>query len=306
MQCAHPITLKRGESWIRESEYRFNTVPCGRCGACRHNRVNDWAFRLKWEMRAPTTYSTAFVTLTYAPEHETKINQNTGELLDYPTLVPDELQKFWKRLRKYQAKHFPTFEKLRYFAIGEYGTRTIRPHYHALIFNLHPSLCQINDQLGKLRINRKLTQIWGLGSVDVGTITEASIKYVATFHMLPNDRLDQSGRIREYATMSRNPGLGLHYVQKNTKLHQENLQLFVHKDGFKHRLPRYYKEKIFTSEPERLKIRITQKSQLQQNHLTQVNHLAKLGYADPENEIHNRLVAQSNNLRKNAENKGKV
>lgn len=50
-----------------------------------------------------------------------------------PFLYYPDLQRFIKRLRKLIAKIFP-YEKIRYYAIGEYGTSSYRPHWHILLF----------------------------------------------------------------------------------------------------------------------------------------------------------------------------
>ena len=71
-----------------------------------------------------------FVTLTYNDENLPKDN----------TLVKEDLQKFWKDLR---YRIFP--EKIRYFASGEYGDETQRPHYHAVIFNYFPDDAELQE-----------------------------------------------------------------------------------------------------------------------------------------------------------------
>lgn len=50
-----------------------------------------------------------------------------------PLLYYPDLQRFLKRLRKYLSKYFKD-EKIRYYAIGEYGTSSYRPHWHILLF----------------------------------------------------------------------------------------------------------------------------------------------------------------------------
>lgn len=50
-----------------------------------------------------------------------------------PLLYYPDLQRFLKRLRKYLSKFFKD-EKIRYYAIGEYGTSSYRPHWHLLLF----------------------------------------------------------------------------------------------------------------------------------------------------------------------------
>ena len=48
-------------------------------------------------------------------------------------LFPEDLQKFIDRLQKFVAKKFQA--KFRYFAVGEYGTNSLRPHWHILLFH---------------------------------------------------------------------------------------------------------------------------------------------------------------------------
>ena len=50
-----------------------------------------------------------------------------------PYLRKYDLQLFLKRFRYYVTKRFPQ-EKVRYFAVGEYGPVHFRPHYHLLLF----------------------------------------------------------------------------------------------------------------------------------------------------------------------------
>ena len=60
------------------------------------------------------------VTLTYRPE----------ELPEHGSLVPGDFTRFVKRVRKAESKRFS------YYAAGEYGEKTARPHYHAVFFGL--------------------------------------------------------------------------------------------------------------------------------------------------------------------------
>lgn len=50
-----------------------------------------------------------------------------------PLLYYPDIQRFIKRLRKYLSK-FCNDDKIRYYAIGEYGTSSYRPHWHILLF----------------------------------------------------------------------------------------------------------------------------------------------------------------------------
>ena len=50
-----------------------------------------------------------------------------------PLLYYPDLQRFIKRLRKQITLNFKD-EKVRYYAVGEYGTSSYRPHWHILLF----------------------------------------------------------------------------------------------------------------------------------------------------------------------------
>jgi hypothetical protein len=62
---------------------------------------------------------TYFVTYTYNNEH----------LPEDESLVPEHIQLYWKRFRKNRGI------KIRYFVVGEYGDKSGRPHYHAIIYS---------------------------------------------------------------------------------------------------------------------------------------------------------------------------
>jgi hypothetical protein len=94
-------------------------VPCGKCIACRIARTREWTVRIMHEMSCHD--NAVFATLTYDDDH----------LPPDRSISKDELQRFIKRLRKELGDR-----KIRYFACGEYGETTNRPHYHAIIFGL--------------------------------------------------------------------------------------------------------------------------------------------------------------------------
>ncbi|AXB22553.1 replication initiation protein [Lynx canadensis associated microvirus CLP 9413] len=66
---------------------------------------------------------------------------DTGEAAEAYTLAKRDFQLFMKRLRK----AFPD-QKIRYFAAGEYGSETFRPHYHAILFGLKLDDLQLYKQ----------------------------------------------------------------------------------------------------------------------------------------------------------------
>lgn len=139
------------------------------------------------------------------------------------SLVPSDVQLFLKRLRTFYAPI-----RLRYFAVGEYGDQTGRPHYHLAIFGVGPlSIAGLSVptkvvQPFKLTtsglpvyIGDPLYSIWGKGHVFVGDLTKDSAQYIAGYvtKKMTNGK-DQktlqwlNGRHPEFARMSLRPGIG--------------------------------------------------------------------------------------------------
>lgn len=199
-------------------------VPCGKCNFCREARRADWSFRLRQECLVSS--STYFLTLTYE-DKKIPVTQD-GE----QTLRKKDLQDFLKRLRK----EAPT--KLRYYACGEYGSNTDRPHYHAVLFNLPAELTE------------SITRIWGHGHTVTYEVNDARIHYVTKFHVNPIGKGE--GRAPPFAIMSRRPGLGINYLDTHKQWHLDALRAFTKVNGFLARLPRFYVDKIFTKEQKQL------------------------------------------------------
>lgn len=173
--------------------------------------------------------SSVFVTLTYADKFlPLKINYETGE--EYNSFDKKEVQKFMKRLRKMEQPN-----KIRFYLVSEYGEDTLRPHYHALIFNISGSMDEIM---------LKVLKTWQKGLIHVGAVTNKSIKYVTKYVINKVNYPD--GWEKPFSLMSKS--IGLSYVDKYSKWHKADLtrNYTVHEGGAKNRFPRYYKEKILS------------------------------------------------------------
>ena len=108
-------------------------IPCGYCDGCRIDRSREWANRCMLELQYHD--SAYFITLTYNDDHvpvSYYADPETGEAQESLTLCKRDWQLFMKRLRK----AFPD-DQIRFYACGEYGSQTFRPHYHAIVFGLH-------------------------------------------------------------------------------------------------------------------------------------------------------------------------
>lgn len=98
-------------------------IPCGQCLECRMQYARTWADRCVLELQSHE--SSYFLTLTYDNEH---VNWTDDYM--HMTLRKKDLQDFHKRLR--DRLDYP----IRYYASGEYGDITKRPHYHDIVFGL--------------------------------------------------------------------------------------------------------------------------------------------------------------------------
>ena len=164
------------------------TFPCGQCLHCRLNRRRMWTHRIVLESYLHE--ECCFVTLTYDDDH----------LPDGETLVPEHLRNWLKRLRRALE---PT--KIRYYAVGEYGDESQRPHYHACLFGIGKS-----DQ-------EQIDRAWSKGFTYTGDLTADSAQYTAgyTVKKLTNaDDPELGGRYPEFARMSNRPGIGADAVSE--------------------------------------------------------------------------------------------
>lgn len=219
--CFSPFK-KKGES---------TPLPCGKCPYCRNKRINQWIFRLKWH--AKYSNSAIFVTLTYDNEH---VPITPNRLM---TLRRKDARLFFVRLRKYsgQTKDTPEKDRIKYYIVGEYGSKTHRPHYHAIIFNA--DVMQVEKS-------------WKHGSIHVGSITSDSLAYTLKYINKQKDtkRHNRDDREMEFANISN--GIGRQYTDnsKIVKRHKEQLysKPFLTVDGYRLGIPRYYKDKMFTDE----------------------------------------------------------
>lgn len=128
-----------------------------------------------------------FVTLTYADAPET-INR-------------EDPQQFIKRLR-YHSK-----SPIRYFLTGEYGEKTHRPHYHAILFG-EDFLGGAYDIDSQLYGNSILDRIWKHGSVAASEFTLGTAMYVAGYVQKKLSDKDT------FSIMSKRPPLGFTWVQQ--------------------------------------------------------------------------------------------
>jgi hypothetical protein len=215
MPCYHPLkgyrskdrnpTGKRSIVFSSSEGFRDLPVelPCGQCIGCRLEKSRQWAIRCVHEAKLHA--DNCFLTLTYREE----------TLPENGTLVLEHFQLFMKRLRKSLPK-----KKIRFFHCGEYGDKFDRPHYHSLIFG-HDFSDKTPTEKTKtgeqLYESKTLDQLWGHGLCRIGDVTFESAAYVARYITKKlNGKMaaEYGDKKPEYATMSRNSGIGKEYFEK--------------------------------------------------------------------------------------------
>lgn len=223
-------------------------LPCGQCLDCRCRHAQEWANRIMLE--AQYHDKSYFITLTYDDMHVPRIRAPDGE--EVLTLRPKDLQDFIKRLRRSQEYHKDN--KIRYYAVGEYGSTTHRPHYHIIVFGLVlDDLKEIgrNKSGTLLHDSQKIRDLWQNGLTEVDEMTWESAAYCARYTTkkigkAETDFYEQHGLTPEFSRMSLKPAIGWQYFVE----HQQDIYKFdeIHistaKGGRTVKPPRYYDQKF--------------------------------------------------------------
>lgn len=209
-------------------------VPCGKCFSCRKKFRTHWQLRLQHEYLSYDGCA-MFLTLTY----------NEENYPDNNSLVKRDVQLFLKRLRK----HYHDV-KIRYFAVGEYGDKKHRPHYHLIIFGLRaPEL----KKHSVLNFNYGLflaEHIWKKGFCHVGYVNSKCIAYVSKY-VLKNfikgkSRDDYLAAGMEPPFSLKSSGIGLQWllchvdVVVNDIKQEKSVKLYKSRTSY----PRYYRKKL--------------------------------------------------------------
>jgi hypothetical protein len=226
-------------------------VACGKCIGCRLERSRQWAMRCVHE--ASLYDDNCFITLTYDDEHLPK---------DF-SVNKKHLQNFWKEIRN-------DGHKFRYFACGEYGDLSHRPHYHAIMFNFDfpdKELWKISQD-NRLYVSEYLNAKWRKGYAVIGDVTFDSAAYVARYVMKKQEEYekDEQGNKtkvkkyltdevtgttipveHEFTTQSRRPGIGYEWYKKfKTDAYPSD---FITVNGKKMKPPKFYDRKFEEDNP---------------------------------------------------------
>lgn len=257
--------------YVKRNVIDYTQIPCGQCVGCRLEYSRQWANRCMLELEYHD--SAYFVTLTYDDEHVPKSyygDPASGEALPSMTLCKRDFQLFMKRLRK----AFPD-DKIRFFASGEYGSQTFRPHYHAIIFGLH-----LNDLVPYKRSEKgfiyynsaSLQRCWSviesckgscssvpvpLGFAVVAQVTWDTCAYTARYVMKklkgPEAQFYTDFNIvPPFTLMSRKPGIARQWYEDHPDCYDyEYINLSTDDGGKKFRPPKYFDRLFDVEYPEK-------------------------------------------------------
>lgn len=257
MTCPTPIRVRNP---LNAQEY--NTVPCGRCYACASNKRQDWQIRIQEETLA--SKSAIFVTLTYN-DSNLEYNEN-----GFPSVWKKTLQDYFKRLRRSGLK-------FRYYAVGEYGTKSKRPHYHIIFFNLTTS---DEEQIQNSWVNTSTGEL--LGTIDIIKVNLATIGYITKYHVNRNNVDDPVNK--EFTLMSRKPAIGIQYVEKHKKT-KTTKSAYYQDFQYRKRLPRIYREKLFPTEHQKAWLKKQEEEARNETEKKQAKKEAQKGYFEKQSNV---------------------
>lgn len=121
------------------------------------------------------------------------VNRNvTYENNQVAVLVNRHLQLFIKRFRKYVSQNYN--EKIRYYAVGEYGVQSLRPHWHILFFYSSSQLARDFETVLQLGTKSRpiqtpifLRSLWKFGHIDSKQTDGKAYFYVSSYVNKPSN-----------------------------------------------------------------------------------------------------------------------
>ena len=222
--------------FVDENTGEFNQgfyIPCGTCAGCRMDKSREWADRCTLEALMCPPDSCWFVTLTIDDLHMEQyrvFEKADGTIVDGDifTLEDSLLTNFKKKLLA-QYDYEYSHKGVKFFACGEYGGQSHRPHFHILLFNA--PLKDIDfwsyHHVGPYKIpifrSKFIESKWKLGYVWIERFDWNNAAYVARYTQKKAGLLTRdaektyidNGLLPEFIRMSRKPGIGVSFFEKN-------------------------------------------------------------------------------------------
>lgn len=218
-------------------------VPCGRCLLCRSKKASEWSFRAVCENKTSTS-EPLFITLTY-----------NNDNLPYDGISKIAVQLFMKRLRRNLDRAGIT-HNLRYFAVGEYGTKSARPHYHLIFWNF-PNMRTMWERL------RFIEKSWTLGFSYCVPCRSGAISYIMKY-MRKEPTVPAGSNPNFFLSSRKDGGIGAAYARSMMSFYRANPQQLdisvtdpYSGKTFTQLLPSYFKNMYFPSNSRIVKKEVT-------------------------------------------------
>lgn len=112
----------------------------------------------------------------------------------------------------YKPNKFLTNEKITYFLVGEYGTRSLRPHFHILFF--------FNDSNTLQALCENIPKVWSFGRTDFQLASGSASSYVASY-VSNNTLLPKIYRNKQIRPRSKH---SIHFGFKSMEDNKEKIQ----------------------------------------------------------------------------------
>lgn len=269
MDGDHRLDWSKDWKWAKllDNETVVN-IPCRNCVGCRMAQAREWSVRCFHEALLHTKNSTdpvssittkipnsCVVTLTYRDE-----DLPDGSLLDH-----EDFQLFMKRLRErrraHEIKNGLQAKPIRFYMAGEYGSKTLRPHFHSIIFSetFDDRYTEQSRDGQTNQMSHELNDLWGKGRATVDTMSFAGAAYVAGYVAKKQDpksiqhyssryteTVDEDGChtftpiAPEYHTMSKKPGLGHDWILQPQNMARVYENDCIEISNWRFHPPKYY------------------------------------------------------------------
>lgn len=211
-----------GDPFAYPDDYQI-IIPCGKCLGCLRDKARSWRVRLLHEHMFGNHISCHCLTLTIAPEYYDQFKTRKDSATRF--------REFIDRLRYYcVGRRCP-----KRFFISELGEEKSRLHFHGFIWDCP----ELNDQI--------IARAWRYGFVCVRPLRSArqlsyATKYITKAEKAHVPMLFVSPKLGEGYTRDKRWTDWHHAGNDDT-----NINLCVRFDTFVYAMPRYYRDKIFTS-----------------------------------------------------------
>lgn len=178
--CLSPVYLRESKTF----------VPCGKCGECLKERGSEWRFRLMYQCKLSKL--ALWCTFTYADANSLSKDHAQTLLRSFDDVFKPVRRIGGKRIRVHSII-------MKYYLIGEYGTHTYRPHYHAILFFDRGEDYKEDVDIGIncISLIPLVASKWPYGMVNITQCNSRVVNYICDTHLyLMNDNLSVDPRLK--------------------------------------------------------------------------------------------------------------